>query len=77
MESASEYTMAKKLSNGLYLSQEQMDILEKYNINYQSCHSLKELIYYVETCFEETNQTELDNLLDILAERDYYENFRK
>ena len=28
-----DYTMMKKLKNGLYLSQEQIDILNNYNIN--------------------------------------------
>ena len=71
------YTMMKKLPNGLLLSQEQIDILEEYNIDYLSCKSLNELIYKVETIYDETEDDVLNNLLDILSERDYYENYNK
>lgn len=72
-----DYTMMKKLSNGLYLSQEQVDILKSYNINYLNCSSLNDLIYEVEIAFEETNDDILSNLLDVLSERNYYENYNK
>ena len=71
------YTMMKKLPNGLLLSQEQIDILDEYNIDYLSCKSLNELIYKVETIYDETEDDVLNNLLDILSERDYYENYNK
>lgn len=72
-----DYTMMKKISNGLYLSQEQIDIFKSYNINYLKCTSLNDLIYEVEIAFEETNDDVLNNLLDILSERNYYENYNK
>lgn len=72
-----DYTMMKKLSNGLYLSQEQIDILKSYDINYLNCSSLSQLIYEVEMAYEETNDDILNNLLDVLSERDYYENYNK
>ena len=72
-----DYTMLKTLPNGLMLSQEQIDILKEYNIDYLSCKSLSELIYKVEHVYDETNDDVLNNLLDILSERDYYENFNK
>ena len=71
------YTMMKKLPNGLMLSQEQIDILEEYNIDYLGCKSLNELIYKVETIYDETEDDVLNNLLDVLSERDYYENYNK
>ncbi len=71
------YTMMKTLPNGLMLSEEQMDILKEYNIDYLSCKSLNELIYKVETIYDETEDDVLSNLLDILSERDYYENYNK
>lgn len=72
-----DYTMLKTLPNGLMLSQEQIDILKEYNIDYLSCKSLSELIYKVEHVYDETNDDVLNNLLDVLSERDYYENFNK
>lgn len=71
------YTMMKKLPNGLSLSQEQIDILDEYNIDYLSCKTLNELIYKVETIYDETDDDVLYNLLDVLSERDYYENYNK
>ena len=59
------------------LSEEQIDILKEYNIDYLSCKSLNELIYKIENVYDETNDDVLNNLLDILSERDYYENFNK
>lgn len=71
------YTMMKTLPNGLMLSEEQMDILKEYNIDYLSCKSLNELIYKVEAIYDETDDDVLYNLLDVLSERDYYENYNK
>ena len=71
------YTMMKTLPNGLMLSEEQMDILKEYNIDYLSVKSLNELIYKIETVYDETNDDVLNNLLDVLSERDYYENYNK
>ena len=72
-----DYTMMKTLPNGLMLSEEQIDILKEYNIDYLSCKSLNELIYKIENVYDETSDDVLNNLLDILSERDYYENFNK
>ncbi len=70
-----DYTMMKKQKNGLYLSQEQIDILDEYNINYMQCKNLSELIFMVEN--SEIEDDVIMNMLDILAERDYYENYKK
>lgn len=72
-----DYTMMKKMSNGMYLSQEQIDILEEYRIDYLRCHSLKELIREIEKTYEDIDDDVLYNLLNVLAERDYYENYNK
>lgn len=72
-----DYTMMKKLSNGLYLSEEQIDILKQYNIEYLKYSSLSDLILEIEDVFNETDDDILANLLDVLAERDYYENYKK
>lgn len=72
-----EYTMMKRLSNGMYLSQEQIDILKEYDIDYLSCSSLSDLIREVEEVYDECNDDVLSNLLDVLDERNYYENYDK
>ena len=60
-----EYTMAKKLKNGLFLSQEQVEILEENNIDYLKCKSLQELIYTIEQYMNDENYDVLNNLLDV------------
>ena len=73
-----DYTMMKKINNkGLYLSQEQIEILESYNINYMNCSNIRELMIEVEEVFEECGDDVLNNLLNVLSERDYYENYNK
>lgn len=72
-----DYTMMKKVNNNLYLSQEQMDILKDFNINYQEFNNLRDLIYAIEEVYENTGDVVLDNLLDVLSERNYYENYNK
>ena len=72
-----DYTLSKKRDNGLYLSDEMVEILEEYEIDYLKCKTLKELIRVVEESLEENDSDALDNLLSILSERDYYENYKK
>ena len=73
-----DYTMMKKVNNkGLFLSQEQVDILSSYNIDYSKYSSIRELMIEVEEVFEECGDDILNNLLNVLAERDYYENYKK
>ncbi len=72
-----EYTMLKKVNKNLSLSQEQIDILKSYDINYSSCNSLGELIFELEEIYNETGDDIINNLLDVLQERDYYENYKK
>lgn len=72
-----DYTMMKKVNKNLYLSQEQMDILEEFNIDYRSFNNLSDLIYAIEEAYESTGEDILDNLLDVLSERNYYENYNK
>lgn len=72
-----DYTMMKKVNKNLYLSQEQMDILEEFNIDYRCFNNLSDLIYSIEEAYESTGEDILDNLLDVLSERNYYENYNK
>lgn len=71
-----DYTMMKKVNGNLYLSEEQMEILKSYNIDYMKFSSLKDLIHELMEEIEE-NDDVLENLLDVLSERDYYENYNK
>lgn len=72
-----DYTMMKRINGNLYLSQEEIDILNTYNIDYMKFNSLNDLIYELERVEEDTDDDILSNMLDHLAERNYYENFKK
>ncbi len=72
-----EYTMMKKVKDNLYLSEEEMEILKSYNINYLNCANLKEVIEELMYLSEECDDDVIENLLGILSERDYYENYNK
>lgn len=68
------------LSNGLVLTNNEIDILNKYNIEYKSCNSLKDVLMLIEEKFnyeEVDNPDELDSVSASIAERDYYQNSNK
>ena len=69
--------MKKVNTKGLFLSLEQVEILNSYNIDYHNCSSIRELMILVEEVYEECDDDILNNLLNVLAERDYYENYNK
>lgn len=72
-----DYTMKKRINGNLYLSQEEIDILKSFNVNYSMYSSLSDLIYELETLEEEVSDDVLSNIIDVLSERNYYENFKK
>lgn len=68
------------LSNGLVLTNNEIDVLSKYNIKYKSCSSLKEVLMLIDEKFnyeEVDNPDELDSVSASIAERDYYQNSNK
>lgn len=67
----------KKVNDKLYLTNYQIDVLKRNEINPENYHSLKEIIYLAEEAYEETLDEELEIILDQLSERNYYENTNK
>ena len=68
------------LSNGLVLTNNEIDVLNKSNIKYKSCSSLKEVLMLIDEKFnyeEVDNPDELDSVSASIAERDYYQNSNK
>ena len=66
-----------KVNNNLYLTQNQIDILKRYNIEYKTANSIRDLMIKIEYVLDYTNYEELENLLNLLSERNYYENTNK
>ena len=72
--------MMKARKNGVLLTDNQVSTLERYNIDFDKCGSMSELIYLIEEANEGTyddEYSELDELADLLSERRYYEEVRK
>ncbi len=64
--------------NGLMLTKKEINILNKYNIDYQKCKSLKEVLYEIEKVIDFLGDIEqLDSISETIAERDYYQNTNK
>lgn len=66
-----------KVNNKLYLTNYQIEILNKYNIDYESLGNLSSIIYVAEEILEEDDYEDLDEIIRDLAERNYYENTNK
>lgn len=66
-----------KINNNLYLTNNQIDILKRYNIEYNTSNSIRDLMIKIETILDYEEIEELENLLYNLNERNYYENTNK
>ena len=66
-----------KVNDKLYLTNYQIDVLKRNDINPLTYNSLKDIIYVAEEAYEETLDEELDLILGELSERNYYENVNK
>ena len=63
----------KKRNNNLVLRDSQIEILKKYNINYEAHTSLKSLIFEIEEILNyETDLEYLEQLSEELEEMSYY-----
>lgn len=68
------------LKNGLLLTNNEIRVLDKYNIDYNNCSSLKEVLSLIDEVLnneEVLDFDELDNVSLSIAERDYYQNTNK
>lgn len=72
-----ESNILVKINNKLYLTNYQIEILNKYNIDYKSLGNLSSIIYVAEEILEEDDYEDLDEIIRELAERNYYENTNK
>ena len=67
-----------KINNNLFLTNNQINILKRYNIDYETSSSLRDLMIKIENILDyEEDIDELEILLENLSERNYYENTKK
>lgn len=63
---------------GLLLTNKEIEILDRYNIDYKKCISLKEVIYLIEEVKEDEDEIDdLELISQSISERDYYLNTNK
>ena len=67
------------LGNGLMLTNKEIEVLDRYNIDYKSCSNLKEVLSRIEEVFyeDDSDLEDLDIVSESIAERDYYQNTNK
>ena len=65
--------------NGLMLTNREVEVLDRYNINYKSCTTLKEIIFQIEDLIKDMDivEEDLDYISGTISERDYYQNTNK
>ncbi len=71
-------TMIKMRGNGIYLSDNQIEVLKRYDIDYSKYSSLSSLIFEIEEILN--NETDIEDLEEIsqrLSELNYYNNTNK
>lgn len=68
-----------KINDKIYLTSYQIEILDKYQIPYQMCNSIGEIIFYIEEILKEdaNDYEDLETVSLSLSEIDYYTNYRK
>ncbi len=71
-------SMIKMRGNGIYLSDNQIEVLNRYNIDYKKYNSLSSLIFEIEEILnEEVDVDDLEDVSDKLSELNYYNNTEK
>lgn len=68
--------LLKVRKNGLTLTDNQVNTLDKYNIDVSKCGSMSELLYMIDQV-DDDDDDELTYLAEQLAENSYYQNTRK
>ncbi len=77
-----DYTkyLSKQTKYGLLISQKDIEVLNHYKIDYQSCTSLKQLIFLIDNQLRNYSQEEaieLEEVLIRLNETYYYQEIKK
>lgn len=62
---------------GLILTNKEIDVLKRNEIDYEKYSSVSELLYEIDDVLEEVDDEELDIVANDIAERNYYLNTNK
>ncbi len=67
------------IGNGILLTNKEIEVLDRYNIPYKNCTSLKDIIFEIENIINELDimDEDLEEISMSISERDYYQNTNK
>lgn len=67
-----------KINNQIFLTNYEIDILNLYKINYNTCNNYQEILFFIEEELElNDDSNELEQILLSISERNYYQNTNK
>ena len=58
--------------NGLILSKKEVEVLDKYSIDFRNCSTMKDLLFLLEEELEIEENSELEEVSISISDRDYY-----
>lgn len=61
-----------KVNEKIYLTKYQIEVLDRYHIEYNSCSDIKEIIFLIEDILDVDYDEDLDELAKSLQEFNYY-----
>ena len=69
----------KDIGNGILLTNQEIEVLDRYKIPYKNCHSLKQILFEIEEIINDMDivDDDLDYISSTISERDYYQNTNK
>ena len=65
--------------NDFLLTNYEIEVLDRYNINYNNCSSLKDVLFLIDDILNNSTDemTDLEEISISIGDRDYYQNDRK
>ncbi|NLC48494.1 MAG: hypothetical protein GX758_03955 [Tenericutes bacterium] len=70
--------MHKEIKKDMFLTEYQIEVLDKYNINPYNFSSIKEIIFEIDSLLDDCYEVEeLENVLKEIEEFNYYANTNK
>ena len=69
--------MHKEIKKGIFLSEYQIEVLDRNHINPYDCGSINDLMYLIDEVLDECDDEELDMVYREISEFNYYSNVNK
>lgn len=73
----SQKYMHKEVKKGIFLSEYQIEVLNRNGIKIEECGSINELMYFIDEILDEAEDEELDMVYNEIMEFNYYSNVNK